>query len=131
MKIVVLIARLLLGLMFTVFGANGFLHFIPAVMPPGQAATFFTVLFETHYAVLVFAVQLIAGLMLLSNQYVPLALVALAAVIANIFTFHITMQPAGLIPMPIVALVCWVVVAWDYRSAFAPMLARNAPTDIT
>ncbi len=122
MKTIVLIARLLLGLMFTVFGLNGFLHFIPAPMQTGLASQFLGALVASHYHYFVFAIQLIGGILLLINQYVPLALVLLGAVIANILTFHITMQPAG-IPPGLLALVLWLVVTYWHRAAFAPLLA--------
>jgi putative oxidoreductase len=125
-KIAVVIARVLLGLMFFVFGLNGFLHFIPSPPLSGNVSTFMDVLLASHYYVLIFGVQVIAGALLLSNQYVPLALVALAAVLANILTFHITMQPTGL-PIALVATVLWFVVALPLRSHFAPLLARKVP----
>lgn len=107
MRIVYLIARLLLGLMFTIFGANGFLHFIPAAIPPGMAGQFFQLLFESHYSVVIFAAQLAGGVLLLVGRWVPFALVMLAAVLANILTFHVTMSPETIAPA-IVALVLWI-----------------------
>jgi putative oxidoreductase len=124
MKIVVLIARILLGLMFLVFGLNGFLHFIPGALPPGQAGQFIGVLFTSHYSDFVFAVQLIAGVLLLINQFVPLALVLLGPVIFNILVFHVTMQPGGL-PPGILALILWCIVAYRFRYAFEPLFARK------
>ena len=122
MKIVSLIARILLGLMFTVFGANGFLHFIPQPpMADSPAMRFFVVMSTTHYLHFVFAVQLICGLLLLIGIFVPLALVVLAAVIANILVFHITMQPAGIIPGSVTA-VLWILTAMGVRPALAPLL---------
>jgi putative oxidoreductase len=126
MKIVVLIARLLLGLIFTVFGLNGFLHFIPAPPSiPGDAGVFFGVLMKTHYVYLTAGVQVIAGVLLLANQYVPLALVMLAGMLANILTFHITMMPQGLL-IPIFTTVLWFIVSWSMRERFAPLFARKA-----
>jgi uncharacterized membrane protein YphA (DoxX/SURF4 family) len=125
MKITVVIARILLGLMFTVFGLNGFLHFIPAGMPGGEAGAFIGAMAASHYAYFVFGVQLAAGLLLLIDRFVPLALALLAAVIANILAFHITMAPSGL-PMAILAAVLWVIVALPFRPQFAPFLAQKA-----
>jgi len=98
MKIIVLIARLLLGLVFVVFGLNGFLQFLPQPPIGGMAGDFVTVLAHSHYTYLVFGVQFIAGVLLLTNQFVPLAVAMLAPMLANILTFHLTMQPAGLPP---------------------------------
>jgi putative oxidoreductase len=124
MNIVSTIARILVGLMFTVFGLNGFLHFIPQPPIQGLPLQFFTVLFASGFYVVVFGVQLIAGLLLLTNLYVPLALVAIGAMLVNILTFHATMNPAGF-PPAIIATILWVLTAWPIRATFAPIFARN------
>ncbi|HEV3157591.1 MAG TPA: hypothetical protein VGZ00_09630 [Candidatus Baltobacteraceae bacterium] len=127
MRIIVIVARLLLGLAFTVFGLNGYLQFIPQpTIIPGDAGLFFGVLFRTHYLYFTTGVQLIAGLLLLADLYVPFALVLLAAMISNILVFHITMMPEGLIPFPIVVTVLWFIVAWSLRAHFAPLFVRKA-----
>ena len=110
MKITALIARILLGVIFVVFGLNGFLHFIPAPMPTGLAGQFVTVLFASHYTWVIFGVQLLGGVLLLVGRYVVLALVLLGAVIVNILTFHILMAPAGL-PLALVVTALWVILA--------------------
>lgn len=124
MKIVVLVARILLGLIFVVFGLNGFLFFFPPPpVLPQFAGEFTAVVVASHFTWLPSGVQVIAGLMLLANRYVPFAVVVLAAVIANILMFHITMYPAGL-PMALVVTVLWFVVALPLRLHFAPLFAR-------
>jgi putative oxidoreductase len=110
MKITALIARILLGIVFVVFGLNGFLHFILAPMPTGLAGQFVTVLFASHYTWVIFGVQLLGGVLLLVGRYVVLALVLLGAVIVNILTFHILMAPAGL-PLALVVTVLWAILA--------------------
>lgn len=123
---VYLIARILLGLMFLLFGFNGFVPFIPSPpsIPPA-AMTFFGAMVQSHFSYFVFGVQLICGLLLLINRFVPLAVVTLAAVIANIIAFHITMWPASLIPMPIVVTILWFVVAWRIRDRLNPLLSAR------
>ena|ERR1700694_4749999 len=80
MKIVSIIARYLLGLMFTVFGLNGFLNFIHQPPPTNPLAIqFFVAISSSHFAAFFFAIQLIGGLLLLSGYFVPLALTLLAA----------------------------------------------------
>jgi putative oxidoreductase len=126
MKIGALIARILLGIMFTVFGLNGFLQFIPQPpLPPGPMATFLGVLVASHYYVFIFAVQLLCGILLLANQFVPLALTLLGPVIANILVFHIAMQPAGL-PPGLLATILWAILVWRLRTHFAPLLVRHS-----
>ncbi len=126
MKTIVLIARLLLGLVFVIFGLNGFLQFLPAQPMPGLAGQFFQALVASHYHYVVFAVQLVGGVLLLANQFVPLALVLLAPVLVNILNFHITMNPSGIAPGA-VCTVLWLMVAYSVRTAFLPLLANKAP----
>jgi hypothetical protein len=129
MKIVVLIARILLGLIFAVFGANMLFPFIPTPpMPPGPIKDFNTVMMTTHYLVVVGFFQLIPGLLLLINRYVPLALTVLAAEIVNILTTHIlVMHGQGLFPVPILVVLLWLLVFWRVRSSFAGIFeARGA-----
>jgi putative oxidoreductase len=121
-----LIARFLLGLIFLVFGLNGFLHFIPAAMPSGIAGQFVGALFVSHYLVAVFLFQLMGAILLLINRYVPLALTLLAPIIVNILLFHILMAPSGL-PLAIVVTVLWVIVFLSVRSAFTGLFQQRAP----
>src|SRR5207248_2711510 len=83
MKIITVIARFLLGLIFLVFGLNGFLHFIPSSPPSGTAGQFIGALFVSHYLVPIFLLQIISAVLLLVNRYVPLALTLLAPIIVN------------------------------------------------
>jgi hypothetical protein len=129
MKIVVLIARILLGLIFAVFGANLLFPFIPVPpMPPGPIKDFNAVLMTTHYTVVVGFFQFVPGLLLLINRYVPLALTVLAAEIVNILTTHIlVMHGNGLFPVPILVVLLWLLVFWRVRSSFAGIFeARGA-----
>jgi uncharacterized membrane protein YphA (DoxX/SURF4 family) len=126
MKIASTIARYLLGLIFLVFGLNGFLHFIPMPPPKGAlAAQFGGVIFASHYWVVVFGIQVIGGVLLLINRFVPLALVLLGPVIVNIFFFHALMAPEGL-PLALVVVVLWVILAVRYKQYLAPIFAQRA-----
>jgi putative oxidoreductase len=116
MKIAAVISRYLLGLIFLVFGLNGFLHFIPMPPPTGVALQFSLALIATHYWVVIFGTQVIGGVLLLVNRYVPLALVILGPVIVNILGFHIFMAPAGL-PLAAVVTILWFILVarnWKY-----------------
>ena len=93
MKVASTIARYLLGLIFLIFGLNGFLNFIPMPPPTGLAAQFVGALFVSHYTVVVFLCQLIPAILLLINRYTPLALAILGPVIVNIFCFHAFLAP--------------------------------------
>lgn len=124
MKAVVLIARLLLGLMFLVFGLNFFFHFIPAPPPPGIAGQYFGALYESHYLLFIGGVQVVGGVLLLINRYVPLALTILAPVIVNILLFHSLMFPHGLVP-PTLATVCWFILFFHLREHFAGIFTQK------
>ena len=120
MKTASTIARYLAGVIFLVFGLNGFLHFIPLPPPSGVAGQFMGALFVSHYLTLIFALQVIGGVLLLANRYVPLALAILAPVIVNILSFHALMAPSGL-PLALFVTVLWALVFVYVRSAFVPL----------
>lgn len=124
MKTVALVCRLLLGVAFTVFGLNGFFHFLPQPPPPPVGGQYLGLLSATHYLVPVFALQLVGGLLLLSGLFVPLALAMLGPVIVNILLYHTLMDPKG-IPPGLVVLVLWLVVFYNVRGAFAGLSARK------
>jgi uncharacterized membrane protein YphA (DoxX/SURF4 family) len=121
------IARVLMGLMFFVFGLNGFLHFIPepkTPMPEGAMA-FAGALMNTGYMMpLVMGTQLLTGVLLLFNRFVTLALALIAPIIVGIITFHIFLAPATIAPA-IVVVVLELHLAWAYRDAYRPMLAMK------
>jgi putative oxidoreductase len=122
MKILTIIARILLGLVFVIFGANAFFHFLPMPPPPpGLVGDYLRVFFASGYVYFIGGFQLLAGLLLLIGRFVPLALTILAAVIVNILIFHTLMAPAGFGPA-IVVTVLELFLLWRYRAAFAPLL---------
>ena len=118
MKATSTISRLLLGLVFTVFGLNGFLNFIPAGPVPPLAGQFLGAMVQSHYFAAIFVIEIVGGLALLTNRKTPLALALLGPVIVNILLFHITMAPAGLPPAVFVTIL-WLAAAYRVRAAFA------------
>ena len=121
------VARLFLGLVFTVFGLNFFLHFLPQPPPPPRAAAFAGALFASGYLFpLLKTLEVLAGIALLSGRLVPLALTVLAPIIVNILGFHLFLAPSGL-PIPLAVLAAELYLAWTYREAFAPMLRWRTP----
>jgi len=119
-----LISRVLLGLIFIIFGLNGFLNFIHMPPPKGLAGQYFGVLFVSHYLIPVFLLQLIGGGLLLANRFVPLALALLAPVIVNILLFHCLMAPEGL-PLASITALLWAIIFLRRRSAFAGLFAAR------
>jgi putative oxidoreductase len=125
MKIVVLIARLLLGLIFVVFGLNGFLNFLDmGPLPSGLAGQFIGALALSHYFWVVAALQVIGGALLLVNRYVPLGLVLLGPVIVNIILYHVFLNPAGML-MAVVVAILWLIVFYAHRQYFSGIFVQR------
>ncbi len=124
MKVAVLVARILLGLIFLVFGLNIFLHFMPMQPLPGDAGKFAGLLFTSHYLLAVGILEVVSGLLLLIGRFVPLGLTLLGPVIVNIFLFHLLMAPSGL-PLALVCVVLEALLIWAYRRAFEGLFAAR------
>jgi putative oxidoreductase len=118
MKIVVLIVRFLVGLVFFVFGLNAFLQFLKGPIPCGLAGQFLQALFQSHYGLAIGAVQAVGGALLLINRYVPLALTILGPVIVNILLYYLLLDHEGIRGALIVA-VFWLVLSFHYRQYFS------------
>jgi putative oxidoreductase len=118
MRTASVIARYLAGAIFLVMGLNGFLNFIPFPPPAGVAGQFMGALYVSHYLWVIFAFQVIGGLLLLVNRYVPLALAILAPVLVNILTFHAFMAPSGL-PLALFVALLWILIFIEVRPAFS------------
>jgi putative oxidoreductase len=125
MKIVTMIARYLLGLMFLVFGCNMFLNFIHmGPMPTGLAGQFMAALFAAHYFYVVGAIMVVSGILLLVNRFVGLGLTLLGPVLFNILVYHLLMNPGG-IGMGAFATLLWALVAWEHRIVFERLFAAR------
>jgi len=121
-----LIVRTLLGLIFFVFGLNGFLHFLPQPPLPATGGAFIGALIGTGYVfALVKGVEVVAGAMLLAGRFVPLAITLLAPIVINIVFFHVVLAP-GNYAMLAFLVGAELFLAWAYRDAFAPMLRSDA-----
>jgi len=122
------VARIFLGLVFTVFGLNKLLHFLPQPPMSGPPADFFMALMATGYMLpLIATTEIVSGVFLLSGRFVPLALTLLAPVVVNIVAFHLFLVQ-GALGVPLAVLAAEIYLAWTYREAYAPMLrARVSP----
>jgi uncharacterized membrane protein YphA (DoxX/SURF4 family) len=126
MKIVTLIARLLLGLTFVVFGLNGFLNFINmGPMPSGLAGQFIGALVLSHYSWIVAALQIAGGALLLVNRFVPLGLVLLGPVIVNIVLYHVFLNRSGA-GLAVFVVILWLIVFYAHRQFFAGIFVQRA-----
>jgi putative oxidoreductase len=118
MKYAIIIARVLLGLVFAVFGSNAFLHFIPAQLPQGQAGAFIGALLNSGYIYVIGGLQVAGGLcLLIGSRFVPLGLTLLGPVIVNIMLYHIFLDPTGM-PVAIVVSILALFLLWVYRYKF-------------
>jgi putative oxidoreductase len=127
MKVATIIARVVLGLIFITFGLNMFLNFIPMPPPPeGPARQFMVALFMSHYLYVVGALQVVGGLILANERWMPLGLTLLGPVIVNIVCFHVLMAPAGL-PMALVVSFLALFLLWRCREHFAGLVKNGGP----
>jgi hypothetical protein len=120
------VARVLMGALFTFSGLNGFFEFVkPEGKVPERVAAVMAGFMATGYIFkLIFATQLLCGVLFLVNRFVPLAVVLLAPVVVNIFAFHVFVEPSGLV-VAIVVLALELFLIWSYRAAYRPMLAAR------
>jgi putative oxidoreductase len=131
-SVAVIAARVVLGLIYFVFGLNFFLHFIPmnGPTPSPQAEAFTTGLFQSGYFFpFLKGLEVIFGALLLAGVFVPLSLVVLVPVSLNILLFHAYLAPEGT-AMGVVILLLNLFLAWAYRSAFKPLLATKTPASL-
>lgn len=124
MKILVTIVRILLGVIFVAFGLNAFLHFLPKPMPPGIAGQFVGAMFQSHYILFVSALEVISGVLLLINRYVPFALAILAPIIVNIIMFLLLLPPVGWQP-GVLAAILWIFLFIHYRKYFSGIFVQR------
>jgi len=124
-------ARIVLGVMFFVFGLNGFLHFLPMGQHGARAGEFLGALAATGYMFpLLKGIEVITGALLLANRFVALALTLLAPIVVNIVAFHLFLEPSS-IAIPLVAVALGSYLAWTERAAYAPLFrsAERRETD--
>ncbi|SRR5438552_2185751 len=125
MKIVNLVARLLLGLIFVVFGLNGFLNFLNmGPLPSGFAGQFIIALAASHYLWVIAGLQVVGGVLLLVNRFVPLALVLLGPVIVNILLYHVFLNRSGA-QLAILVTILWFIVFYGHRQYFSGIFVQR------
>ena len=124
MRYVIMGARIIEGLIFLVFGLNGLLHFYNPPPPTGDALAWFVIMGGHHWINFIAVVQLVGGLLLLVNRFVPLALTILAPVIVNILLFHALLWPHGF-GFAIVVLAMELFLLTVYWRSFVPLFHPN------
>lgn len=127
MKIGVLTSRILLGILFLIFGLNDFLHFIPVPpMPPSDGLTFANIMLAHHYMTFVGGLMVIASVLLLIGRYIPIALVILGPILVNILLYHFLLDQSGAIT-GVIATLLEIFLIWAYRLSFRGGLFDFAP----
>ena len=129
MKVVALICRILLGLIFVVFGLNGFFHFIPmGPMPPADSPVgkWTGVMMQSGWMLHVAFFQVLGGVLVLIGGTAPCGLVILGPIIANILMFHILLMGGHGIGMGAFAALLEIILIWAYRANFAGILTTKA-----
>ena len=122
MKVLTITARILLGLVFVLFGSNAFLRFLPMPpLPQGVTGEYLHAFFASGYVYVISGFQVAGGLLLLIGRFVPLGLTILAAIIVNIWAFHLLMAPEG-VPPAVVVTILELFLVWSYRDRFAGIL---------
>ena len=123
---ITMVARYLLGLILLVFGLNKFINFMPAPELPPDATTFFGALMNSGYLMYVVGlVEVVVGLLLVVNKYVPLALILYAPITLNIILFHLFLAPAAIL-FGVIVLILHVFLFYAYRAKYLPLLADSA-----
>lgn len=124
-------ARVVLGLVFVVFGVNGFVHAFATPSMPEPANALIDALSASGYLMhFVHATEVVCGALLIANRFVPLALTILAPIIVNIVAFHVFLAPHEL-AIALVILALEIFLARAYERAFRPMLAARVSPEGT
>ena len=129
MKVLALICRILLGLMFVVFGLNGFLHFIPMGAPPPAGSipgNFMSSMQASGWMKVMSAVQVLGGVLVLIGGTAPLGLVLLGGMIFNILLFHLLMAGGHEILPGALAALFELVLVYAYRANFTGIFTAKA-----
>lgn len=121
------VSRVILGIAFILFGIMPFVFPNPPSQP-GLTGEFTVLFFRSHWILFIAFAQLVSGVLLLADRFVPVALIVLAGFLYNSLAYHLLTSPA-LLPMPVLVVVLYLLVALRYRSLFAPIFAARPPRD--
>ena len=123
-----LVARVLLGLTFVVFGLNGFFNFINPPPLGSKAQSFIDIMMSTDYLHVVKAIEIVGGSLLLIGVFVPLGITLLTPVVVNIFLFHFFLDgQTGSLIFAGVLLALNVYLIASYWSVFRPLTEAGDP----
>lgn len=119
-------ARLLFGTAFIIFGLNGFLQFMQNPPVSAEAGALLGAFAKTGYFFpMIKIIEILTGVMLVTNTLAPLAAVLISPVLVGITTIHLFLNPAGL-PMMLALHALHGVIVYGYWDYFKPMFAVKA-----
>jgi hypothetical protein len=123
---IVLSVRIVFGILFIVFGLNGFLSFIPMPAPTPEAGEFLGALFKVGFIFPVIkTMEILVGLSLFINRFTSLALVILAPILTVITLHNFILDPSG-IRMNSALLVMFTILVYDHRHNYKQLLTPIA-----
>lgn len=108
------ILRYALGVFIIIFGLNKFFHFIPFPPIEGDGGTLMTIYATSGFMTIIGVLEILGGLALLLNKYVPLALTIVTAILFNGLVFHLLHDPGGSPGAAVGLLLCGALI-YSYR----------------
>ena len=114
--------RIIFGLQFVVFGLNGFFQFLPMQAPTPEAGAFLGALMATGYMIpIIKGLEVLVGISMLANKYVPLALIVIFPIVVNIFLVHAVLDRSGFI-VGLIVLAFNLALAWKNKNSYTNLL---------
>ncbi|WP_077214873.1 DoxX family membrane protein [Bacillus dakarensis] len=125
MNIIVPITRVFLGLIFLFGGVNGFFVWFSGLEPFIFVSREAMAILQYDYLLVVEkSLEVICGLLLLLDRYVPLALAILTPIIANILLLHLFIDPSFL-ALAILLSTAQTTLLIHYRSNFKGLFEKS------
>lgn len=116
------VMRILFALCLLIFGLNKFLFFIPTPPMAGTAGELMNIYVASGFMKMIGGLEVLIGISLLIQKFVPLSLTIMAAIIFNALVFHILHDPAGS-GLVVVALIILLLNIYSNKSRFMNLLS--------
>ena len=117
-RIIHIVARFSFSFILLFFGLNQFLHFLPSHHFPPEAQALFNAFHQAGYILhAVGFVQILLGIVLFFNKYVPIGLVLFAPILVNVILFHVCVDIGG-IPKALPTLLLYAYFVFKHRNLF-------------
>lgn len=120
------LTRLGLGLLFVVFGLNGFFNFIPMPEPSPEAAEFLGALFKTGFIFPVIkSIEVLVGLSLLANRFIPLSLIVITPILTVIGLHNFMLDPNG-IPLTLLIIGMFAILVYKNKDNYQQIISAKS-----